>query len=223
MRRPIAGDVWIREEGSDIDTFREVVSERVYEEVTRRIPDCRYVIDLGANIGLATRFFAARYPGCRILAVEPHEGNFAVLERNVAGLVEQGRCRTLQAAVWDHRSRLAVAAPSGGEDRYSGMFVREASGDDTRCVDAVTMPELIERSGFPAVDILKVDIEGAEAGLFRGDAGWLERVRAIAIEFHGDSRQRSGFDGVMERRGFAVHDRDAHTVVAVRPDSCPRT
>ena len=202
-----------------MDNFREIVFKRVYDVVTDKIHNCKYVIDLGANIGLATRLFAARYPACRILAVEPHLGNYKLLEKNLTELVKAGRCRIVRAAVWDRKSRLAVAAPPEGEDSYYGMHVYETLEEGGQVVDAVTMTELIEQSGFPVVDILKVDIEGAEVSLFRGGLGWLTQVRTIAIEFHGDSRERSGFDAIMEHYSFQIDDSNPHTVVATRRES----
>ncbi len=216
MRRPIAGDLWLRREGTDTDNFGEIVSKRVYDVVTDKIQDCKYVIDLGANIGLATRLFAARYPACRILAVEPHLENYRLLEKNLTELVKLGRCRIVRAAVWGRKSRLAVTAPPEGEDSYYGMYVYETLEEGVQVVDAVTMTDLIGQAGFPVVDILKVDIEGGEVSLFRGELSWLTQVHTIAIEFHGDSRERSGFDAIMEHHGFQIDDSNSHTVIAVR-------
>jgi FkbM family methyltransferase len=220
MRRPFTGDLWLRREGSDADNFGEVMSGRVYDVVTDKLQNCQYVIDLGANIGLATRFFAARYPACTILAVEPHHGNYKLLCKNLAELVRAGRCETLRAAVWDRKSRLAVAAPPEGDVYYYGMFVHETLEEGSEVVDGMTVTELIERSGFPEVDLLKVDIEGAEVNLFRGELSWLRQVQTIAIEFHEDSRARSGFDAIMERHGFQIDSSNPHTVIATRRRSC---
>jgi FkbM family methyltransferase len=219
MRRPITGELWLRLEGSDIESFREIVFDRVYDVVPKRIQNCKYVIDLGANIGLATRLLATRYPDCNFLAVEPHPGTYELLEKNVTDLVRLGRCRTLRAAVWDRTARLAIAAPPDWEVGYSGMAVYETLEETVPAVDGLTITELVEESGFPVVDLLKVDIEGAEINLFRGDQGWLAKVHEIAIEFHGDSRKQSGFDAIMEHHGFQIGDSNGHTVLAIRQDS----
>jgi hypothetical protein len=53
-------------------------------------------------------------------------------------------------------------------------------------VSVLSMPTLLERLPEGAeVDVLKLDIEGAEAAIFAAaDLSWLERVRLIAIELH---------------------------------------
>jgi FkbM family methyltransferase len=48
------------------------------------LPDnVRVVVDCGANIGITSLFLAARYPRAKILSIEPHPGNFALLKANV--------------------------------------------------------------------------------------------------------------------------------------------
>jgi len=130
--------------------------------------------------------------------------------------VRAGRCRTLLAAIWSEEAEL-VAAHTAAADHYSAFATRapvaaERGGDLMR---GLPMSRVIAESGFDRVDLLKVDIEGAEVELFKGDVSWLRRVGAIAIEFHGDSRRESGFDQIMRDYGFAVDDRDRHTVLAL--------
>lgn len=217
MKKPVRGTVALREVGSDILTFQEVFKEEVYAGAAARLPRCETVIDLGGNIGLATLYFGHRYPGCRLFVVEPNPPTFEMLTRNVEGLVRAGRCRTLLAAVWSEE-RDVVAAPLDAEGHYSAFATRapaEGEGADG-VMRGMPMSRIIADSGFETVDLLKVDIEGAEVELFKGDVSWLRRVGAIAIEFHGDSRRASDFDRIMSDYGFAIDDRDRHTVLAVR-------
>jgi methyltransferase FkbM-like protein len=57
--------------------------------------------------------------------------------------------------------------------------------------------ELIERTGAATVGLVKLDVEGAELDLFTGDTSWLERVQALAVEFH--DRYRPGARAAGER------------------------
>lgn len=217
MKKPVRGTVALREVGSDVLTFHEVFKEQVYAGVASRIARCGTVIDLGGNIGLATLYFAHRYPGCRLLVVEPNPPTYDLLVRNVRGLVEEGRCRTLMAAVWGEEAELA-AAPIDSEHHYSAFATRPLAEGESggAAMRGLPMRRLIADSGFETVDLLKVDIEGAEVELFRGDVDWLRGVGAIAIEFHGHSRRESDFDRIMRDYGFEVDDRDRHTVLALK-------
>ena len=217
MKHPFRADILLRERGSDLATFHEIVVEEVYGPVLRELQGIQTVIDLGANIGLASLYFAHNSPACRILCVEPNPETYEMLVQNVRELSRSGRCQTLQGAVWGRHQRLAPTEKVPA-DRYSMFAVRAASENDPSAVEGYTMTEIMDRSGFDRVDLLKVDIEGAERELFStNDVSWLARVGAIAIEFHEDSRAASGFDDTMIRNGFEICSEDRHTVIARKP------
>lgn len=216
MRNPLRGEVLLRERGSDTLTFTEVIQQEVYREVVTAVRDCHTVIDLGANIGLASRYFADHFPNCKILAVEPNASTYEVLLLNIERLVANGRCRTLRAAVWGSEKTLtgeAVDAP----DHFSAFAVHEtAAASSEESIAGWPMNKIIAHSGFERVDLLKVDIEGAEVELFNGKVDWLQQVRTIAIEFHDNSREECRFDDLMREHGFRVIDSGSHTVLALK-------
>jgi FkbM family methyltransferase len=215
MKSPFRGDIWLREAGSDEDTFKEIVQKRVYDDLLG-LHDCKYVMDLGANVGVATRLFASAYPAAKIFAVEPDAENLTVLNRNVSALARAARCNVCRAAVWDRDGTLSLTPPPRGIE-YNAIRATEGDGGPgANVVDGFSMDSLVRRSGFPQIDLLKVDVEGAESRMFQGNLHWLDRVGMIAIEFHGDSRHESGFDAAMKAHKFIVADSNPHTVVAHR-------
>jgi FkbM family methyltransferase len=189
--------------------------------VVTAVRDCHTVIDLGANIGLASRYFADRFQNCKILAVEPNSSNYEILQLNVERLVANGRCRTLRAAVWSSEKILTGGALDD-PDHFSAFAVREsAAASGEAAIPGWPMSKIIADSGFERVDLLKVDIEGAEVKLFQGNVDWLQQVRTIAIEFHDNSREECRFDDLMKEYGFRVVDSGSHTVLALKDDSQP--
>jgi len=221
MKQPVPALLSLREVGSDILTFNEVIREQVYRSILTKLRRCETVIDLGANIGLATLYFAGHYPRARVLAVEPNPPTYRILTANLKSLVEAGRCRTLKAAVWGSEKQLVADERSKADGaHYSAFATREADGaqhgDET--MQGFPITRIIADSGFARVDLLKVDIEGAEVELFKGDLDWLKQVGAIAIEFHHDSRAVMRFDEVMREYGFRIYDEGQHTVLAVREE-----
>ncbi len=220
LKSPVRGQVSLREVGSDILTFNEVIKEQVYKNISTHLKHCDKVIDLGANIGLASLYFANRYPTCRLFAVEPHPDTYRMLVHNLRELVDSGRCRTLRAAVWGSEKAL-VADLSHGSDHYSAFATQEGLGGENQEETMTGLPilKIIAESEFEKIDLLKIDIEGAEVELFKGESNWLNEVRAIAIEFHGDSRKASGFDRLMQEYRFIIYDSDPHTVLAIKEEA----
>jgi hypothetical protein len=74
--RPFAGDLFV---------LYEVLAFNVYHIAPSLLPtgNVRVIVDCGANIGITSLFLAARYPCAKILSVEPHPENFALLKANV--------------------------------------------------------------------------------------------------------------------------------------------
>ena len=141
-----------------------------------------YILDAGAHIGCSSIYYALKYPGAHILAVEAEASNFRQLCRNVENL---STIRPLHAAVFHHSGQVVVTNP--GEQPW-GFIVGnpdQAPPDSSSMIRAMTIGELIQLSGFPRIDILKLDIEGAEREIFETDAlSWLPLVRVMTIELH---------------------------------------
>lgn len=166
----------VRQPGSDRFVFHQVFVEREYEH--HCLPDdASLVVDAGANVGYASLFFAARYSRATVVAIEPEKKNFEALLRNVA---HQPRIEPIQAALWPAQGKVAIANPAARAWEF------QVTAETTGSIDAVSVPELLERfAPNTIIDVLKIDIEGAEKELFeRGADGWLSRVGTLILEMH---------------------------------------
>lgn len=156
--------------------FDGVLVQEQYRPRTAALEDVRFIVDAGAHVGLASLYFANTYPAATVLSIEPNEGNFALLRENT---IQYSRIRPLRAALWYRASALEISNPAALSWAYR---VEESDHGD---IPAVTIPQLIAQSGHNRIDILKLDIEGAEKELFDHHASeWLPMVRCLAIELH---------------------------------------
>jgi FkbM family methyltransferase len=136
------------------------------------------IIDGGANIGLASLYFKRLYPSARITAFEADPVIHAVLadnlRRNGAGDVE-----AVHAALWTERSEIDFRCE--GADSGSVAEVTGAPAGPVRRVPAVRLRELLDKE---PVDLLKLDIEGAERAVLADCGASLRQVRALCLELH---------------------------------------
>lgn len=160
---------------SDIPTFEQIFVWDDYDLPVEMEP--RFIIDGGANVGFASVYFANRYPEARIVAVEPDESNAEVLRRNTS---PYPNVSVIQAGIWYKATPLKIENP---EDEKWLLRVKEAEAGDAT-VNAVTIGEILQQSGSDRIDILKLDIEGAERELFSYDPDWLDKVKLLIIETH---------------------------------------
>ncbi|MFN3876511.1 MAG: FkbM family methyltransferase [Flavobacteriales bacterium] len=175
------GAVWVRPGTSDMAIYDQIVLQP-YLPRDRRFST---IIDCGSNIGLTVRYLAAAYPLARIVAVEPDESNFAMLQRNCEGMAN---ISCVKAGIWPVAGSISIQKDGLGPSAF-----RTVQGAGGAQVAAVTIPQLMERYGMDRLSLLKIDIEGAELELFSGpDNSWIDRVDAISIELHDSWRPGCG-------------------------------
>jgi FkbM family methyltransferase len=178
--------VLLRLGSSDISVFNGIFRWLEYGWDLDRKPQT--IVDGGAYIGLSAIYFTMRYPGVRVIAVEASEQNFDLLVRNTSAFPN---VQPVHAALWPQPGSLVLTDPGTG---LWGLQVKEAVGQDgavpgaagssADSVRAITVGDIIRDYGLDKIDLLKVDIEGAEKELFSEPGPWLDQVDAICIELH---------------------------------------
>lgn len=188
--------VGLRAMSSDPFVFRQIMIENEYAPLANLCPAT--ILDLGANVGLASAYFLSRFQDARVLAVEAEPANFAACRENLAPYHD--RARVMHGAVWSGRGPLTLYAKSCAAD-FRVKEAATASADDV-VVEGWDVGSLIAMSGFEHIDLLKIDIEGAEEEIFsRGFDQWLPSVKNLCIELHGE-RCRSAFFAAMQNYDY---------------------
>ncbi|GEL44556.1 hypothetical protein MEX01_51470 [Methylorubrum extorquens] len=203
---------------SDLPTYYQVFKRFDYDIPLPFIPET--IVDLGANIGLAAVYFHVRWPSARIVAVEPDPANARQLRRNFGELPQ---VEILQAAVWFEDSKLFLVDKDkkGNDLDFWGRQITSSEVEKSAreiAIDAVTIPSVIDRFDLKRIDLLKIDIEGAELELFSHNADqWLKCVRAVFVETH--DRFRPGSDAAVRttllRAGFTEAPRRGENLVFI--------
>lgn len=161
----------------DVGTTQSCVID-VYDELMnpRLIGTTPTIIDVGANIGQWTSAVKWFVPGSRILAIEADPRTCERLAANLA---------TLDSVSWINA---AVDAKVGTgvlyRQRLSGMSTLYPSSGDERNntieVIITTLDSML--GGYAEIDVLKIDVEGAELGVLKGAVDTLSRVRYLVVE-----------------------------------------
>jgi FkbM family methyltransferase len=200
--------VALRAGSSDFDVFDQIFVRDEFRCVSN-IQAPKLIIDLGANVGYASAYFLSAFPTCSIVAVEPDPGNFLALKRNLAPY--GNRVKAFQAAVWPRNDDLQIDEASIVDGDEWAIKIKPATSDCVRKVTAMTVPQLIEESGFDRVSLMKIDIEGAEINLFSANTEWLDKVDNIVIELHNKEASRTFHEKIKDRH-FDVSECDELTV-----------
>jgi FkbM family methyltransferase len=181
------------------------------------------VVDVGANIGAQTLHLARLVgPEGRVVAVEPTASAFAKLERNLA-LNPELAARVGAVQAWLDASTGGATPP----EAYSSWPLavqpglhREHRGrlEPTSGASATTLDALVAAHALARVDLIKVDVDGAEPEVLAGGRATLERDRPVLhLEFapylYGGRPER--FDGMLallRRLGYVCRDSGTNRV-----------
>jgi FkbM family methyltransferase len=169
----------VRPGTSDIRTVEQIFVQRQYALPCE--PEPRTILDAGANIGAAALFFAQRWPQAQIAALEPEPSNFALLAKNIRSTPS---ITAVEGALWHGDAQLNVANPN--QDKWSFRMSAGSPSGVAGSIRGRSIPSLLAHLRWQRIDLLKIDIEGAERELFRGSTDWLANVGALMIEIHED-------------------------------------
>lgn len=164
---------------SDLKILEDLYLRQEYRWPLASAP--KVVVDAGAYTGLSTVYFATRYPSATIVAVEPSRENYELLVRNTEGLAN---VRLVHAALWNQRSTLDMVDPGHGPFAYRVGRSGASDGEGREHVDALSVADIADAQKLERIDLLKVDIEGAEVEVFSNATEWIDRVDAVCIELH---------------------------------------
>jgi FkbM family methyltransferase len=200
----------LRAKTRDIDIFDQLFLLRDCD-VKLQVEPC-FIVDAGAHIGCSALFFASSFPRANIVAIEADPANYQLLLRNTRG---HQRIRPIHAAVW-HRPESVVIANE--QDDPWAFQIKSADGQSTG-IQGVTVSAILSESRFEKIDLLKLDVEGAEREIFDArDLDWMNRTDAIMIELHDRFRPgcEAAFLDAARRFGFEITQRTLHNIVAQR-------
>ncbi|HVW19133.1 MAG TPA: FkbM family methyltransferase [Solirubrobacteraceae bacterium] len=167
---------WHVSDGSELLCLADILCFEQYRLPAHLAPAT--IVDLGSNVGSSVLYFATRYPGVRIVAVEPDPATFGKLRANV------GSIEGVEAIC------VAVGGTDGEAAFYPSPRTWESSFRPTPLsgepisVRVVTLDTLLAELGLDRVDLVKLDVEGAEYEVLRASRALRTSVGAVIGELH---------------------------------------
>lgn len=167
----------------DFKVVGETWIENVYRITDGQFNGDRVFVDIGANIGAVSLFVDSfnKYRDdnnkIKVIAVEPEPNNLILLNQNVSGNPVQNII-IVPNAVW-HEEKMVSISNRGGNSSIVNLE-NETKTD----VLAITMQHLFSSYNIKEVDVMKIDIEGAEFDLIiNTPAETLAKIKRLVLEF----------------------------------------
>ena len=189
------------------EMLKELYEKKYYQFDTSK-PD-PVIFDVGALIGETVLYFKERFPRAKITAFEPSPRSFSLLKKNISRNRVTG-VRLLNLAVGKVAGKMDFYidknenVPWGRGDSLKNTKFTNPSISKTVKVQVVRLSKYINAN----VDLLKLDVEGAETEIVCEIEKKLKFVKNIILEFHesvyNPENKFSIVIGVLKKNGFRI-------------------
>jgi FkbM family methyltransferase len=156
-----------------INLFNQIFKRKLYDFDADT--DTPFIIDAGANIGLATLFWKSKYPNASILCFEPSKSVFNSLKRNIV-LNGLSNVTIIDKALYYQEGIIEFNT----NERLSGSINLDKQLVEKYIVQTIKLSNHLNQQ----VDLLKLDIEGAELEVLKESVHKLHLVKRLFVEYH---------------------------------------
>jgi FkbM family methyltransferase len=152
------------------------------------------IVDVGANIGAASVFFALNYPQARIFAFEPCPHTYLLLARNTS-VFSNVKCFDYGLLDRDCQASLHLGQCDAVTNSVAESCLNSGRSVQIRLAD---IRKAFSEHAIEKIDILKIDTEGCEVPIVEAIADSLDRIQVIYLEYH-DEGDRRTLDRLLSR------------------------
>ncbi|RZS91400.1 FkbM family methyltransferase [Motilibacter rhizosphaerae] len=200
-------------DGRDVSVAQHLIMNGYWESwitlaMARALQPGMRAVDVGANLGYFSLLMAdAVGPQGKVLAFEPQERYAGLVGRSLRANGFHVQAEVRQQAVSSEKGSLDLLVP---EDFFGSASVAASFEDystTSTTVEAVTLDEAL--ADWESVDLIKIDVEGAEYAVWQGMADVRRRSPdlAIVLEFNASSYDDpQGFLDEVRGEGFATYE-----------------
>ena len=150
------------------------------DDQARLVAGAQVVFDVGANVGESAKTYRRLYPHADIWSFEPFPNTYEHLCRS---LVDE-KFHPVALALSDQISKAELNI--GAVSITNSLLRRETDTGEAIEIQTDTLDHFCSERGISNIDILKVDVEGAEDRVFRGAKDMLSRraIRSVFVEVY---------------------------------------
>ncbi len=185
----------------------ELMAQQLFSLIIR---EGDVVVDVGAHFGFYTLIAAVRVgPKGFVFSFKPSSFNFRVLKLNIL-LNKLKNVRIFKVALSDKGGRACLGIPKGRMSGEDTLAIEPTQAERGEYVKMKRFDEIARQLSINKIDVVKVDVEGAEYLVLKGFDRYLDKCKHIILEVHPEkmiklrSNPRSLYQ-LLEERGFSLY------------------
>lgn len=196
-------NIMYKHDSSFIHSLEEIFFNEIYK--------CNFgnkrnlkIIDCGSNIGMSVLYLKLNYPEANIEAFEPDTENFKLLSKNTEAW-GFNNINIHNSAIWVHNDSIQFVNEG---DLGSKISLNDNQKGNTKSIKSVRLNDMLNEN----IDLLKIDIEGAEFEVIKDCKENLKNVSNLFLEYHGrfqDGPTLLALFQIIESAGFKFYIKEA--------------
>jgi FkbM family methyltransferase len=183
--------------------IHEIFINEIYQFDNHNKIPC--IIDCGANIGLSVIYFKKNNPDAQIYAFEADPKIFDYLNENLNSYFGKHDINLIKKAVWNKNGTISFRPEGSASGR-----IEDVSKDHTINIPCIRLKDFLDQ--FESIDLLKMDIEGAEFEVLMDCKESMKKCKYIFVEFHSFVNKENRFAEIllmMASLGFKYYFKEA--------------
>lgn len=193
--------VW-RDE-ADRSVWAEIFDHQEYRAAEERLKGARVIFDIGAHAGFFALYARALNPKAKIVCVEPEQNNIDAIRDHLKKNNKQVGVLIIEGALASKSGTYGLMVARDSHNHQVTSMDKAPKG--ARQVQGFTLKELIKEASVDCVDLLKMDIEGAEMDIV---LKWGQQdfalIKSLILEYHGGPSSAARLRGILKKNGFGV-------------------
>jgi len=181
-----------------LEIIAEVYKDKIYD--IDKIESFKQVLDVGSHIGLFTLRVSKLASRSKITAIEANKVNFEFLQKNIAAnnLSERTILKNVASGNRNGKITLWVGKFSRGDSSIKRSI---ANSNECMAVNVFPLDDLLNHETW---DLIKIDVEGAEADTLKGLKKTAHKTHLIAMELHKSLVAASEVEQLLAEYDFTI-------------------
>jgi len=192
---------YLRTYAGDLQIFYDIFWRSIYQFPEQVFKNATTIVDLGGHIGFTAAYFNWHCPQAKVYTIEADESNYTLLTKNLQPQIAKGSVVATHAAVSNTNGTVYLER---SKHSYNSQLAPTITSFP---VPGIRLQQFLQQYRLTHIDIIKIDIEGAESFLFRDDVEWLAITDTIIVEIHSEENLQL-FTTAATRYGFRVQKRE---------------
>ena len=205
---------YLRTYAGDLQIFYDIFWCSIYQFPTPLFKRAKTVVDLGGHIGFTAAYFHWHCPNAKVYTVEADESNYALLTKNLQPQLANGVIIATHAAIGNSNGTVYLER---SKHSYNSKMADVATNIP---VPGIRLQQFLQQHQLTHINIIKIDIEGAESFLFSDDTEWLAITDTIIVEIHSEENLQL-FRKAVTPYGFIIEEKNLeheNLYVAYKPN-----